>query len=130
MNTRLALTLLVAIVTAVPASGVANVPGGKQRSRQPYNLRRVSPAPPPVALDRPDILPTLRLAWKFDAAIAALPTPLGQLNSSTAGQFCRIAHNTAVGKAFANCGPIARIALDIGIAGSRLKLRGKGVGID
>ena len=60
MNARLALALLVAIVTAVPASGAANLVGGEQRSRQSYDLRRVSPAftaPPPAAPDLRDIPP-------------------------------------------------------------------------
>jgi len=44
MNARLGLVLLAAIVSAVPGAGM---PGGEQRSRQPYNHRRVSPPPPP-----------------------------------------------------------------------------------
>ena len=50
MTARLGLALLATIVTAVPAID-AGMPGAEQRSRQPYGLRRVSPAPPPDAPD-------------------------------------------------------------------------------
>jgi hypothetical protein len=65
MKTRLALALLAAIVTALPASGAANrwTPSGEQRSRQPYDPGRVPPefrAPPPAA-PHPGYVPDVRL---------------------------------------------------------------------
>jgi hypothetical protein len=62
MKARLALALLAAVVTAVPASGGANR-GEEQRSRQPHGPGRVPPGfpvPPPAAPDGahvPDVWP-------------------------------------------------------------------------
>ena len=80
MKTRLALALLAAIVTAVPASGAADrwAPWEEPRSRQPYDPSRVPPdfpAPPPAAPDRGDV-PEVRLPPYGSPGGPFLPLPL------------------------------------------------------
>ena len=78
MKTRLALALLVAIVTALPASGGADRwPSEEQRSRQPYGPGRVLPdfPPPPPTAPPPEHVPELQPS-PYGAPGALLPLPL------------------------------------------------------